>query len=91
MASLHEIPAPCRPVVEDITGKLGKAGLGGMILIGKANEPVCEIPVGSSKVGMILQSGLNPVAAAVERGIEVVNRAMSGMIDYRSLRSFWDL
>ncbi len=91
MASLHELPARCRPVVEEITEKLGKAGLGGVILIGKANEPVCEIPVGSSKVGMILQSGLNPVAAAVERGIEVVNRAMSGMIDYRSLKSFWDL
>jgi repressor of nif and glnA expression len=37
---------------------------------------------------MILQSGLNPVAAAAEAGIEVVSRAMSGVIDYRKLRRF---
>ena len=46
---------------------------------------------GLNKVGMVLQSGLNPVAAAVEAGIEVVNHAMSGMIDYGKLSSFWDL
>jgi repressor of nif and glnA expression len=47
--------------------------------------------MGVNKIGIILQSGLNPVAAAVEAGIQVVNRSMSGVIDYRKLRSFWDL
>jgi repressor of nif and glnA expression len=38
-----------------------------------------------------LQSGLNPIAAAVEAGVEVTNRAMSGVIDYSKLRKFEDL
>jgi hypothetical protein len=91
LAHFRELPSPCRPVAEDIIGKLKEAGIGGLVVMGKPNETVCEIPVGINKIGMILQSGLNPVAAALEAGIEVVNRAMSGVIDYRKLRSFWDL
>jgi len=59
--------------------------------MGEMSEPVCEVPVGLNKIGMILQSGLNPVAAAVEAGVEVENHAMSGLIDYRKLVSFWNL
>jgi len=35
--------------------------------------------------------GLNPVAAAVEAGIEVENIAESGLIDFQQLTSFWHL
>jgi len=91
LAHFRELPSPCRPVVETIIGKLNEAGIGGVIMIGKQNEAVCEIPVAFNKVGMVLQSGLNPVAAAVEAGVEVTNRAMSGVIDYRKLRKFEDL
>ena len=91
VASLHELPASCRPMVENIIGRLGEVGLGGMVTIGKTSDPICEVPIGPNKVGMIIPSGLNPVASAVEAGIAVVNHAMSGVIDYRSLRSFWDL
>jgi repressor of nif and glnA expression len=88
LAHFRELPSPCKPMVETILGKLKEAGIGGVVLIGKPNETVCEIPVGFNKIGMILQSGLNPVAAAVEAGIEVINRAMSGVIDYRKLKNF---
>jgi len=46
-----------------------------------------------NEVGMILIGGLNPVAAAVESGIEVENHAMSTVVEYRerSLIKFWDL
>ena len=88
LAHFRELPSPCRPVVETIMGKLSEAGIGGSVTLGKPNETVCEIPVGFNKIGMILQSGLNPVAAAAEAGIKVVSRAMSGVIDYRKLRRF---
>jgi len=91
VASLHELPASCRPMVENIIERLCGVGLGGMLMIGKTSDPICEVPIGPNKVGMIIPSGLNPVASAVEAGIAVVNHAMSGVIDYRSLRSFWDL
>lgn len=91
VANLHETPAPCRQMIESVINSLEKAGLSGVFMIGKMSDPICEVPVGSNKIGIILQSGLNPVAAAVEAGIEVVNHAMSGVIDYLSLRSFWSL
>jgi repressor of nif and glnA expression len=35
--------------------------------------------------------GLNPVAAAVEAGVEIENIAESGVIDFSELHSFWEL
>jgi repressor of nif and glnA expression len=88
LAHFRELPSACRSVAAIILRKLNNAGIGGVIMMGKPNETVCEIPVGLNKIGMVLQSGLNPVAAAVEAGIKVVNFAMSGLIDYNRLRHF---
>lgn len=91
LANFREMPAPCRPLAETVISKLKDAGLGGLVMIGETSEPVCEIPVGLNKVGMILLGGLNPVAAAVEAGIEAENTAMCGLMDYSDLASFWQL
>jgi repressor of nif and glnA expression len=40
---------------------------------------------------MVQLGGLNPVAAAVEAGIEIDNIAESGLIDFSQLQSFWKL
>lgn len=91
LTSFHQIPAACKPVVQGIIEKLDNAGFGGLATCGEAGEPVCEAPVDWNKVGIILHSGLNPVAAAAEAGIRAVNSAMSGVLEYGKLRSFWDL
>ena len=91
LASLGETPAACRPTAETVIARMERAGFGGLIMMGEMGEPVCETPVDFNKVGIVLQSGLNPVAAAVEAGIEVVNRAMGGVIDCGRLRGFWEL
>jgi len=62
-----------------------------MLLMGEISEPVCEIPVGLNRSGVVLLGGLNPVAAAVESGITVDNTAMGGVMEYRKLVNFWDL
>ena len=59
--------------------------------MGHTSEPVCQVAIGLNRVGMVLLGGLNPVAAAVEAGIEVENIAESGMIDFQQLTSFWHL
>jgi hypothetical protein len=59
--------------------------------MGKANESICEVPVTLNKIGLVLPSGLNAVAVAAEKGIDVTNKAMSGVIDVGKLRSFWTL
>jgi len=70
---------------------LKEAGINGVYVMGNIGEPVCQIAVGMNRVGMVLLGGLNPVAAAVEKGIKVENVAESGMIDFGQLQSFWQL
>jgi repressor of nif and glnA expression len=62
-----------------------------VLMIGEVSKPVCGVPVEINKVGMILIGGLNPVAAAVESGIEAQNRAMSTIMEYKDLIKFWEL
>ncbi len=91
LANFREIPAPSRPIVEETVATLNEAGIGGVYVLGNTSEPVCQIAVGLNRVGLVLLGGFNPVAAAVETGIEVDNIGESGMIDFEQLQSFWKL
>ncbi len=91
LASFHEIPMLSRPATEAVMEKLKAVNLCSLFVMGKTTEPICEIPVNSNKTGLVLFSGLNPVAAAVEKGINVINKAMGGVIDVEKLGSFWTL
>ena len=91
LANFREIPAQCRPIAEKVIARLSEAQLSGLVFMGSTSEPVCEVPVEPNRAGIILLGGLNPVAAAAEAGIEAENIAMSSVIDYRQLRSFWEL
>jgi len=91
LANFRELPAPARPIVERVVAELKEADMGGIYALGNTGEPVCQISVGTNRIGMALLGGLNPVAAAVEAGIEVDNVAESGMLSYQQLVSFRDL
>lgn len=91
LANFREIPALSRSTVEETVGRLKEAGIGGVYVLGNTSEPVCQVAVGLNRVAMVLLGGLNPVAAAVEAGIEVENIAESGMIDFGQLQSFRQL
>lgn len=91
LANFRQIPALSRPVAEKVISSLREARFSGPLVMGDTSQSVCEIPVELNKIGIILLGGLNPVAAAVEAGIEVANTAMSGVIDYQDLVSFWQL
>ncbi|MDH5696273.1 MAG: NrpR regulatory domain-containing protein [Dehalococcoidia bacterium] len=85
------IPAPAREVVEEKIAMLKEVGIGGIYALGNTSEPLCQIPVALNRIGVVQLGGLNPVAAAVEAGIEIENVAESGLIDFEQLRSFWEL
>ncbi len=91
LANFREIPALCLPIAQEVVTKLKKAGLGGLLVMGNASEPVCEITVELNRIGMILIGGLNPVAVAEEAGIEAENNAMSTVIEYQNLVNFEEL
>ena len=91
LANFREVPAVCHAETERVEKGLHKWGIGGLLLMGTVSEPVCQIPVDLNKIGVVLIGGLNPVAAAVESGIEGINHAMSGVVEYGTLRSFWNV
>ncbi len=91
LANYREIPAICRPLAIEVVDKLTSAGMGGLVVMGSPSEPVCEVPVELNRVGIVLQGGLNPVAAAREAGITMENRAMSALVEYDRLSKFDDV
>jgi len=91
LANFREIPAPARSFVDEKINQLKEAGIHGVYVLGNTSEPICQIAVGLNRVGVVLLGGLNPVAAAVEAGLEVQNLAESGLVEYSQLKSVWDL
>jgi repressor of nif and glnA expression len=91
LANFREIPALCRTLAEEVIAGLKEAGIGGLLVMGDTSQSVGEVTVELNKIGMIILGGLNPVAAAVEAGIEAENHAMSTVIDYRDLKKFKEL
>ncbi len=91
LANFREIPAPARSIAQEVIDSLKESGINGVHAMGNTSEPVCQIAIGMNRVGMVLLGGLNPVAAAVEAGVEIENIAESGMIEFNQLVSFWKL
>jgi repressor of nif and glnA expression len=91
LGAFRTIPGPAREAVEEKVARLKEAGIRGIYAIGNTSESLCQVPVALNRVGIIQLGGLNPVAAAVEAGIEIENVAESGMIDFEQLHSFQEL
>ncbi len=91
LANFRELPAAARSLVGQRIDALKAAGINGVYLLGNTSEPACQIPVDLGRVGMVLLGGLNPVAAAVEAGIDVENIGESGVIEYERLTPFEEL
>lgn len=84
-ASFREIPAAAIPEAERIKKKLGKAGLGGILMIGKPGQALLDIPVPEGKAAMIVVGGLNPLAACEENNLKTSNMAMGTLFDFKEL------
>jgi repressor of nif and glnA expression len=91
VANFREMPALSIDTAHKLIDQLHNVGIDPILAIGEPSRPVCEIPVGLNRVGMVMVGGLNPIAAAIEAGINISNKAMSSLIEYDSLISFWDL
>ncbi|MDY6916617.1 MAG: NrpR regulatory domain-containing protein [Chloroflexota bacterium] len=88
LANFREAPAASRSVIDERVARLKEAGIGGVCMVGNTSEPACQIGVGLNRVGVVLLGGLNPIAAAVEAGVEIDSIAESGMIDFAQLTKY---
>lgn len=84
-ASFREVPVIALPEVRRLAALSEKAGVGGVLAIGRPNQPLLDIPVAQGRVGIIVCGGLNAVAAAVEAGIAITSTAMSTLHDFEDL------
>jgi repressor of nif and glnA expression len=84
-ASFREIPAPAAPQARRLSARMEKAGLGGIILVGRPGQPLLEVPVSPGRVGLVVVGGLNPLAAVEEAGIPTRNRAMGTLMPFEHL------
>ena len=91
LGNFREVPVICRSQVNEIIDGLSQAGINKPVAIGETSEPVCEIPVEQSKIGIVLLGGLNPVAAAEEGGANTDNIAMSTVMDFQKLIDIQDV
>ncbi|HEU18489.1 MAG TPA: DUF128 domain-containing protein [Deltaproteobacteria bacterium] len=85
LANFRDIPAASRGLVARLVGKLREVNIGGVLSIGEVSEPIGQVTVDVSKVGIILMGGMNPVACAEEAGYDAENHAMSTMMEYGEL------
>ncbi len=90
LASFREVPVVCVDEANMLAKKIAEIGIGGILLIGKPNQPLLEMPVGIDKAGIVIVGGLNPVAALEEAGISSESKAMSTLYEYSNLMSFKD-
>jgi len=91
LAVFRTIPGSARATVEEKLVVLNEAGIRGMCILGEISQQICQIHVGLNQAGMIQFGGLNPIAAAVEEGVEIDNIAESGLIEYERLQRFSDI
>ncbi|MDO8473896.1 MAG: NrpR regulatory domain-containing protein, partial [Dehalococcoidia bacterium] len=68
-----------------------RVGLGGFMRIGRAGQPLLDIPVNEGRFGAIVVGGLNPVAVLEETGFRARSRALAGLVSYDRLFRYEEL
>lgn len=86
-AGFRMCPAIARDHVMRLVDEMSAWRLRGVIAIGAESRPLMEMEVGVDRMGLVICAGLNPIAAAEEAGFFTTSRAMSSVLDYRSLEA----
>ena len=88
-ASFREIPTVALDDVQRIVKLMEKQGLGGVLAIGRPNQPLLDVPVAEGRTGMIVIGGMNPFAALREVGAPVQLQSLAGLEDFASFLPFY--
>ena len=86
IASEHQIPVVALADFQQVYKRVEEIGLGGVLMVGKPNQPLLDIPVGYGRVGVIVAGGLNPIAAAEEVNITTTSHALHDLVDFSFLQ-----
>lgn len=88
-ASFREVPMGALNNLKAVEDDCRRSGFQGFLHIGRPGQPVLNIPVHEGRVGLILATGLNPLASLWERDHRVLHlegsRPMVGPAPYEQL------
>ncbi len=84
-ASFREVPLPALANLRAVAAECDAAGFLGILHIGRPGQDVLNIPVHEGRAGVILATGLNPLACLWERDHRMDSRPMVGPAPYEHL------
>ena len=87
-ASFREIPSVALDDARRVFDRLQRAGMGGILMIGRPGQPLLDIPVAEGRTGFIVVGGLNPLAAVVEAGVSCEMKSLSGLEEFDRFSGF---
>jgi len=90
-ASYREVPAAALPALRELAHDCAEAGFPGILLIGRPGQPLLNVPPSEGRVGVMIATGLNPVACLWENDRRIDIRPMVGPVDYARLVPWRDL
>lgn len=90
-ANFLEAPGAAREEIISIGEKMRLAGLGTFLTLGWPGHSVLQVPINWGRLGGIVIGGLNPIAILEESGIDVISKAVSGLVEYSTLFSISEL
>jgi hypothetical protein len=91
LAGFREIPAVAADKSKALLEVLEASGFYGVLRFGRPGQAILETEVNPGRMGLVVMGGLNPLAALEESGIKTDSKAMSTLIDFDKLVSFWNL
>ena len=89
--SFREFPTSAFGEVEQVLTELKRKGLGGILTLGKPNQPLLEFSVHEGRTAMIVNGGLNPVAVIEEAGIATKSHALCTLFEFQKLCHYTQL
>lgn len=90
-ANFIEAPGAARDEIVSIGEEMMAAGLGDFLTLGWPGHSVLQVPINWGRLGGIVIGGLNPISILEESGINVISKAVSGLVEYESLFSIENL
>jgi len=89
-ASVRELPMSALPRLRQAEERCRAAGFPGILAIGRPGQPLLNIPVHEGRVGLLLATGLNPLACLWDRNLLAggdpdAARPMVGPADWQTL------
>ncbi len=85
LANLREAPMAARNRIEQVLDSLVEAGFSCILEVGEPNSDILGFQVGRDKLGVAVIGGTNPMALALEHGIDVNTQEMSILVDIEEM------